>query len=50
MPEWKTLTQIQTQRAHEIDLREWLRMVADGLLDVHRRLEQVEREVGFSQK
>jgi len=47
MAEWATLERIQTHQASQIDLREWLRLVAEGLLEVNRRLQQIERETGY---
>lgn len=48
MAEWTLLERIQTQQASQIDVREWLRMVAEALLEVNRRLDQIERETGYA--
>jgi hypothetical protein len=50
MAEWATLERIQTQQATQIDLREWLKLVAEGLLDLHRRFDLIERETGANPK
>lgn len=47
MVDWTILERMQTQQAREVDPREWLWRVADGLLDVHRRLKLVEVETGL---
>jgi hypothetical protein len=49
MTEWTVLDRIQTHQATQIDLREWLRLAAEGLLEIHRRLEAVERKTGLAQ-